>query len=860
MLSLESSFYDDIAVEIIDSDQFKKSYKRLLKLQQIGEQIETELNFEEIKFLLNSASIFCFCKNEKFKQYSYKIAAILSERYSSEYENLTQAIQYIMICLGHLPVIKKIVDDGNSDFFSMYSESQIPFNPFIFKNIIIKQSNNFFETDNIETKMYFTDFQSKSYKDLCEGKSISLSAPTSAGKSFLLVAYLSQKFQNTSKLNVVYIVPTRALITQVIKDIKSELKKLVINDIFVISSSKGNFQEIPKKIFVLTQERYHNLLFGDEFKESIDILIVDEAQKVSDESRGILLEEVIEETIVRYPTIQKIFLSPFSKNPEKFAKMFKLIDLESEKTILSPVSQNLLKLDINDSDFSLMLSTQEFEEIIQLQKGAITNLDRSEFSTLKNWKLLWAAKKFGDEFNIVYCNSPKDSVNSAVALSEILPDRINENNSEAIHFLEEYVHKDYFLIKCLKKGVAYHHGKMPTHIRNIVEDLFRNKNLKYLFCTSTLLEGVNLPVKNIFIYKPKIGNRAITNLNFWNLAGRAGRLLKDYYGNIYCINVAEWNGYEPDPNDVEHTIESILEETLISKNQELIDTLKDLYAQLKSKNQPIEQAITKFIIQSLKKGDKNFIEDLIERNPDFEVDKLKAIEQEIQKIASSIHVPAELIQKNSSINPIKQQKLFDLFSTSADYIPIPNHPHNPEFYTNLCNIYQAINQFFLQKKKEDKSHLYFGTLTTNWINEKSFSELIKFKLNNVEKKTKLTELVINNSIDELFENLNNDIMFNYQKFLKCYIDVLSYQYEKDGFDSSKICKNLPLFIEYGTYRPNAIMLQSVGISRNTALLINPLIEKTFSDETDCLTWIKTHKNLLQEKIHPILYREIEKIL
>ncbi|MEN6487291.1 MAG: hypothetical protein ABFD66_00155, partial [Smithella sp.] len=105
-----------------------------------------------------------------------------------------------------------------------------------------------------------------------------------------------------------------------------------------------------------------------------------------------------------------------------------------------------------------------------------------------------------------------------------------------------------------------------------------------------------------------------------------------------------------------------------------------------------------------------------------------------------------------------------------------------------------------------------------------------------------------------------DIMFNYQKFLKCYIDVLSYQYEKDGFDSSKICKNLPLFIEYGTYRPTAIMLQSVGISRNTALLINPLIEKTFSDETDCLTWIKTHKNLLQEKIHPILYREIEKIL
>jgi superfamily II DNA/RNA helicase len=860
MLSLKSSFYDDIAIEIIDSNRFKEAYLRLLKLQKIGQHVEKELIFKEIKFLLNSASIFSFCNNEKFKQYSYKIAAILSERYSSEYENLSQAIQYIMICSGHLPVIKKIVDDGNLDYFSMYTESKIPFNPFIFKNILIKQSNNIFETNNIGMKLYFTDFQSKSFKDLCEGKSISISAPTSAGKSFLLVAYLSQKFQNTSKLNVVYIVPTRALITQVLKDIKSELKSFAINDIFIISSSNGNFHKIPKKIFVLTQERYHNLLFDDEFTESIDILIVDEAQKVSDESRGILLEEVIEETITRYPNVQKIFLSPFSKNPEKFAKMFKLSDLESEKTILSPVSQNLLKLDINDSNFSLMLSTQEFEDVIQLQKGAITNQDRSEFSTLKNWKLLWAAKKFGDEFNIVYCNTRKECVNSAVVLSEILPDHINENNLEAIRFLEDYIHKDYYLIKCLKKGVAYHHGKMPTHIRNIVEDLLRNKNLKYLFCTSTLLEGVNLPVRNIFIYKPKIGKRAINNLNFWNLAGRAGRLLKDYYGNIYCINVSEWKGYEPDPNDVEHTIESILEEVLISKNQEIIDTLKNLYTQLKLKNQPIEQAITKFIIQSLKKGDKDFIENLIERNPNFEVDKLKAIKEEIQKIANSINISAELIQKNSSINPIKQQELFEKFSIASEHVPIPNHPNNFEFYTNLCNIYQAINQFFLQKKREDKSHIYFGTLTTNWINEKSFPELIKFKLSNVEKKTKLTESVINDAIDELFENLNDDIMFNYQKYLKCYIDILSYQYEKDGFDSNKICKNLPLFIEYGTYRPNTIMLQSVGISRNTALLINPMIAKTFADENDCLTWIKKHKDLLKEKIHPILYREIEKIL
>ncbi len=859
-MSENKSLYDNLADEIISCDQYKETYKKILKLQKIGTSSNEDLTLPEIKFLVKTASLFCFCNNEKYKQYAYKIAAILSENYSSKYDNLTQAIQYIMICSGNLPVIKKIVEDGNIDVFSIYSESNNPFNPLIFKNVIIKQANNSIETKT--DKLYFTDFQKQSFQDLCDGKSISLSAPTSAGKSFLLSAYLSKTFQSTNSLNVVYIVPTRALINQVLKDIKNELRRYQSSDILLVSSPKGHYQGIPKKIFVLTQERYHNLLFDNEFSETIDIIIIDEAQKVSDESRGILLEEVIEETIARFPKIQKIFLSPFSKNPEKFAKMFNLVDLESEKTTLSPVSQNLLKLEISTNAYSLALSTQEFEDIIPLKNGDISDQDRKQFSTLKNWKVLWAAKEFGDEFNIVYCSARSDCVNSALALSELLPDVQNGETSEAIRFLEEYVHKDYYLVKCLKKGVAYHHGKMPTHIRNIVEDLFRNKNLKYLFCTSTLLEGVNLPVKNIFIYKPKLGRKPINNLNFWNLAGRAGRLLKDYYGNIYCVNVSEWKGYEPDPNDVEHTIDSILEDVLISKNQEVIAALKIYYAQLKLKDQPIEQAITKFIIKSLKHGDKDFIKELMERNPDFKVEDLKIIEVEIQKLARSINIPPDIIQKNSAINPIKQQKLNDVFSDQIDLAPTPSYPYQAGFYQSLCKIYQTLNQFFLGKSDADRSYVYYGTLTTNWINEKSYSDLINFKLNGVRKKTKLTEEVINSSIDDLFEELNENIMFNYQRYLKCYIDILSYQYRKKELDDNKICKNLPFFIEYGTYKQNVIFLQSIGISRSTALIINPLIDPriTFKDENECLNWIKQNIEMLRNKVPKILFREIEKIV
>ena len=132
---------------------------------------------------------------------------------------------------------------------------------------------------------------------------------------------------------------------------------------------------------------------------------------------------------------------------------------------------------------------------------------------------------------------------------------------------------------------------MPNQVRILIEDLFKEKKLIYLFCTSTLLEGVNLPAQNIFIMKPTQGKgNYLDRLSFWNLAGRAGRLLKDYYGNIYCINIDDWKGYSPDPDDVEHEIESILENVVQDKDQSWIQNLKKMYINFKIENKPREQA------------------------------------------------------------------------------------------------------------------------------------------------------------------------------------------------------------------------------------------------------------------------------
>ena len=48
--------------------------------------------------------------------------------------------------------------------------------------------------------------------------------------------------------------------------------------------------------------------------------------------------------------------------------------------------------------------------------------------------------------------------------------------------------------------------------------------IKYCFCTSTLLEGVNVPVDNLFVFDHKKGLSDLSVIDAFNLMGRAGRV------------------------------------------------------------------------------------------------------------------------------------------------------------------------------------------------------------------------------------------------------------------------------------------------------------------------------------------------
>ena len=66
--------------------------------------------------------------------------------------------------------------------------------------------------------------------------------------------------------------------------------------------------------------------------------------------------------------------------------------------------------------------------------------------------------------------------------------------------MKKYVHEDFNVIDLIKHGIVYIHGKMPDQIRDYLEYKYKTiKELRYLIANHVILEGINLPIDNLYI-------------------------------------------------------------------------------------------------------------------------------------------------------------------------------------------------------------------------------------------------------------------------------------------------------------------------------------------------------------------------
>lgn len=367
-------------------------------------------------------------------------------------------------------------------------------------------------TETYEQKKYRTQMIHSDEHENC------YIAPTSFGKSALIIEILRTRQPQTTAI----IVPTKSLLIQTYKLIR---KNFPTNQIIFHDEMHDGADEF---ISILTQERALRLLKNR--KISFEMLIIDEAHNLFElDERSILLTRLIRRNRLRSPKSVNYYLSPLISDTGN------LKTNENQVIFERRIANNIKEPDIqefrtNGETFSYNRFLNEF-----YKSGNKSNFIQYIIDNKK-------------EKNFLYLRAPKRVEELAGLISRELSNKNSNTLNELSETISNNVHSEFYCVEHIKKGLVYLHGKLPDLIKEYLEYKFSNvKELQFMVANSVILEGVNLPIDNLFILNThKLDGKSLTNL-----IGRVNRLNEVFDDNrqsldkllppIHFVNSDEFN-------------------------------------------------------------------------------------------------------------------------------------------------------------------------------------------------------------------------------------------------------------------------------------------------------------------------------
>ena len=426
-------------------------------------------------------------------------------------------------------------------------------------------------------------------------KSIVVGMPTSAGKSLLAEMQILFSIHNfkTDEFHptVCYVVPTNALIDQVKQDLQSDFKEFNFNietalpyyDVDEIENEILMREHID--ILISTPEKLEALIRQNHASISnTRLVILDEAHNLGDASRGSKFELVLSSIKQNLKEANFLLLSPFISNAREISEWLADSPRNSDAVSVewAPTKQyigcNLLNskktasvlqfyksarnqlgaenveiaLGLNPQDVKTELNHDKVDNTVRLcvvlydfieQEGNILVLCGGRGTSLK---LAVEVKCFFEAKNLLQDLSEDEEIQRAIEIVRI------ENGD------------DDPLIECLKFGICYHNSGLSSLVKETIEELVRNNKIKIIFATTTLAQGMNFPINTVIFDTVKLRNKGnLSNAEFWNIAGRAGRAYKDKEGYIILSYAGSQKATK---TEVIKYIESDLKEVISSLN------------------------------------------------------------------------------------------------------------------------------------------------------------------------------------------------------------------------------------------------------------------------------------------------------
>ena len=404
-----------------------------------------------------------------------------------------------------------------------------------------------------------------------KNKRIVITMPTGSGKTFLAeLIIVFSLLSDAMRSAVIYMVPSRALAYEKYVYFKEALEPLRANVCQITGEVTFEPEELLKNnnVIIVTPEKFDMLLRKEFYGVKIGTLIVDEFHNISQGHRGLRIQANILRFAKMFPQSQIVLLSAIAPNIEdirEWLDMDLLINIDWRPTFHRRGKARLVGYKV-----SIQFDDGEYVEI------ELPSRRRYE----RGYKRIVAFLAINFAYYgqcMVFCPTQKDVMDYAECLLEEI--KRDSNYMELLgrikrrkqHKFEMYLKKlerilgdEKYIVECFKYGVGVHWGSLPHIIRRIIENAVRENLIRIIVSTSTLAEGVNLPIKTIIIPRPRVGKSHLGLNLFFNILGRAGRPYREVEGQIIIYKAPDISEKEIDKyysakhNDIEPIISPIV--------------------------------------------------------------------------------------------------------------------------------------------------------------------------------------------------------------------------------------------------------------------------------------------------------------
>lgn len=345
----------------------------------------------------------------------------------------------------------------------------------------------FHTPETAEGDFVFHRAQAEVYRRLHAGENVILSAPTSFGKSRIIDAIIGEGHHD----NIVVIVPTIALIDE------TRRRFATFGGSYKIVSQLSQ-PPADKNIFVFTAERA--IAYDD--LPNVDFFVIDEFYKIGalaeDETRTIALNQAF----------------------------YRLLKGGGQFYLLGPSIERIP--DGLEENFRCYFFATDFNTVV------------SEVVPVFDWtdELERVAHLAQDlhEPTLIYCKSPRRVNDVANALLEAGVCESHDHLTSSSEWVAENFHPDWVYSKAIRHGIGMHHGRLPRSLGQFSVKAFNDGRLRFLICTSTLIEGVNTKAKNVVILDNRIAMKKFDFFTFNNIRGRSGRMGKHFVGRVFLFH------------------------------------------------------------------------------------------------------------------------------------------------------------------------------------------------------------------------------------------------------------------------------------------------------------------------------------